>query len=361
MADRESGGLLQSIGQKLKQAEALLIESESRFKIMADCAPVALWMSDTTALCTFFNQGWLNFTGRKMEEEVGNGWAEGVHPLDLQRCMDIYLSAFNAREEFRMEYRLQRHDGEYRWILDHGAPRYTATGDFAGFIGSCIDITDRKQAEELVKASLREKELLLREIHHRVKNNLQVVSSLLRLQARKVGDDRVHEVFRESQNRIRVMALLHESLQKPDSPGEIDFGRYLRTVALGLFRSFGQDAQGIKLVMHIVDVSLGVDSAVLCGLIVNELISNSLKHAFPPGNDGEIRIELQCDEDQNYILTVGDNGIGLPGAESEASRSLGLELVSLLAGQLGGVVDVLNGNGTTFRVTFSEREYKERY
>jgi len=157
------------------------------------------------------------------------------------------------------------------------------------------------------------------------------------------------------------MALLHESLQKPDSPGAIDFGRYLRTVALGLFRSFGQDAQGIKLVMHIVDVSLGVDSAVLCGLIVNELISNSLKHAFPPGNDGEIRIELQCDEDQGYILTVGDNGIGLPGAESEASRSLGLELVSLLAGQLGGVVDVLNGNGTTFRVTFSEREYKERY
>src|SRR5262249_23199583 len=160
MADRESGGLLQSIGQKLKQAEALLIESESRFKIMADCAPVALWMSDTTALCTFFNQGWLNFTGRKMEEEVGNGWAEGVHPLDLQRCMDIYLSAFNARKEFRMEYRLRRHDGEYRWILDHGAPRYTATGDFAGFIGSCIDITERKQAEELVKASLREKELL---------------------------------------------------------------------------------------------------------------------------------------------------------------------------------------------------------
>jgi PAS domain S-box-containing protein len=135
-----------------------LAESEGRFRLMADAAPVMIWMSGPDKLCTYFNKPWLDFTGRPLQRQLGNGWSEGVHPDDLQRCLDTYVQAFDARQGFRMEYRLQRFDGEYRWILDTGVPQFEADGTFAGYIGSCIDITDQKRVEE----ALRESEARLR-------------------------------------------------------------------------------------------------------------------------------------------------------------------------------------------------------
>lgn len=134
---------------------------EAQFRIMADNAPVMIWISGTDKLCYFFNQGWLNFTGRSMAEEYGNGWAEGVHPDDFDRCLKIYTDHFDLQKEFKMDYRLKRHDGAYRWILDHGVPRYTDSGEFAGFIGSCIDIEEKKQTEENLEkiVSIRTREL----------------------------------------------------------------------------------------------------------------------------------------------------------------------------------------------------------
>jgi len=134
-----------------KRAEAALIESEQRFRHVTDTAPVMVWMSGTDKLCTYFNKPWLDFTGRTMEQELGNGWTEGVHPDDFSRCLETYTHAFDARQEFRMEYRLQRFDGEYRWLLDIGVPRFTSAGEFLGYIGSCIDIEDRKQAEAQIR------------------------------------------------------------------------------------------------------------------------------------------------------------------------------------------------------------------
>ncbi|MGA8477577.1 MAG: PAS domain S-box protein [Chthoniobacterales bacterium] len=130
-----------------KQAQDALRESEARFRTMANTAPVMIWMSGTDKLCTFFNKGWLDFTGRPLEQELGNGWAEGVHREDFDRCFEVYVNSFDARQPFTMEYRLRRSDGEYRWVLDIGTPRFAHDGTFIGYIGSCIDITERKQAE----------------------------------------------------------------------------------------------------------------------------------------------------------------------------------------------------------------------
>jgi len=131
-----------ALTRQLQASEAGLRESEERFRIAADAAPVLIWMSGMDKLCTFFNKRWLEFTGRSLEQEMGNGWAEGVHPNDLQRCLELYTEAFDARKAFAMQYRLRRNDGEYRWISDEGIPRYDAQGKFAGYIGSCVDVTE---------------------------------------------------------------------------------------------------------------------------------------------------------------------------------------------------------------------------
>ena len=128
-------------------------ESEERFRLVADTAPVLIWMSGTDKLCTYFNKPWLDFTGRSLEQELGNGWAEDVHPEDFQRCLDTYTQSFDRREKFRMEYRLRWHDGEYRWILDVGVPRFNQDRSFARYIGIGVDVIDRKQAEEALRAS----------------------------------------------------------------------------------------------------------------------------------------------------------------------------------------------------------------
>ncbi len=218
------------------------------------------------------------------------------------------------------------------------------------------DITERKRNEEQIKASLAEKEVLLKEIHHRVKNNLQVISSLLRLQSRYIQDENVMEMLKESQNRVRSMALVHEHLYQSKDLSRIDFSEYIRNLASHIFQAYEVKARGVKLNVKVVPVFLNIDTVVPCGLIINELVSNSLKYAFPEESVGDIYINFNYEHnnENKFILKVGDNGIGFPeGLEYKNSGSLGLRLVCSLVRQLKGEIERVNEVGTVFQITFS--------
>lgn len=215
------------------------------------------------------------------------------------------------------------------------------------------DISERKVAEEKIRASLREKEVLLKEIHHRVKNNLQVVSSLLGLQSRVLPDPQMRKTFQESQNRIHSMALLHGRLYESENLSEIDCQEYVSHLTAHLFRTYGVSTSRVRLNLQLEQTRMNMDSAVPCGLILNELVSNCLKYAFPEGREGEIRIEMRNQAGRPTCLTVADNGVGLASEVSLGStKSLGLRLVKILANQMGATLELNSCKGTEVKLVF---------
>ena len=226
--------------------------------------------------------------------------------------------------------------------------------EVAGIVGAFLDITERKHAEDQIKASLAEKDVLLKEIHHRVKNNLQIISSLLSLQSENIGSGDQEKTFRDSQNRIRSMALIHEKLYQSKDISRVDFAEYVRSLTAYLSRSY-VIGPGVTIVIDIEGVSLGIDMAIPCGLIINELVSNSLKYAFRDRQTGEVRIGLRR-SGTVFTLTIADNGPGLPpGVDFRDTPSLGLQLVNTLVEQLEGDIELDQSHGTTYRITFARQ------
>jgi two-component sensor histidine kinase len=224
------------------------------------------------------------------------------------------------------------------------------------------ELVERQRAEEQIKASLKEKEVLLKEIHHRVKNNLQIISSLLKLQSSYIKDKQALEMFKDSQSRIRSMALIHEKLYQSQNLSKINFAEYIHDLTMHLLRSYSTNSQQIHLRLTNNEIWLSIDTAVPCGLIINELVSNSLKHAFPIANqEGEIHVDLYASPDHKFTLIVSDNGIGFPQAlDFQNTESLGLELVCTLTEQLEGTIELDDRRGTTFKIMFAESEGLEK-
>ena len=221
------------------------------------------------------------------------------------------------------------------------------------------EVLERKRAEEKIKGSLKEKEMLLKEIHHRVKNNLQVVSSMLKIQSEYSQDKKTVDMFQESQNRVRSIALIHEMLYQSKNLSKIDFSEYIQPITTNLMRTYGVDPARIKLNINVKNVFMDLDRAIPCGLIINELFSNVLKHAFPEGRQGEVLIDLFQESSQEFTLLIKDNGVGLPiGMDFKNTDSLGLQLVNALVDQLGGAIVFEGRVGTTFRITFHNKEIK---
>jgi PAS domain S-box-containing protein len=256
---------------------------------------------------------------------------------------------------WRGEIRNRAKDGSIYWVDTTIVPFLGGDGQPLQYVAIRTDITDRKQALDALLGSLREKEALLREVHHRVKNNLQVITSLLRLEAGRIEHPVTQSVLREMQGRIRSMSLLHEAIYSSGSYAHIDLAAYMREVVTQLFRSVEAQPRRIELQLALTQVRLGLDQAILCGLIANELVSNCLKHAFPDGRAGVVQVELSAvDGGTGLRLTVKDDGVGLPvDFDTRRAESLGLQLVADLTDQLQGTLATGPGRAATFVIGFA--------
>ena len=341
-----------------KRAQEALQESEEDLRAIFDGVGDGIALIDTTGRIVKVNKRIAETGGYTEDEIIGKRIAifKMFPPQSLAKMLSNFAKLISGQDCPPFDVEVYTKAGK-KLDVELRSSLLRKGGRVVGMVGVMRDITERKRAEEQIKASLKEKEVLLKEIHHRVKNNLQVISSLLYLQSRNIEDNQTLEMFQDSQHRVRSMALVHERLYQSQDMARVDFAQYVRNLANHLFRSYGVNSNLIRLKINVDDVFLGIDTAIPFGLIINELVSNSLKHAFPDGREGEIRIGLRAD-DGEFSLVVSDNGVGFPrDLDFRDTQSLGLRLVNTLVEQLEGTIELDRSDGTAFKITFAEPRY----
>jgi PAS domain S-box-containing protein len=346
--------VLAALAEEHERSAHVVRESEERFRLVANTAPVMIWMAGTDRLCTYVNQPWLEFTGRTLEAELGNGWVEAVHQEDLERCLKTSSEAFGQRQSFEMEYRVRRHDGDYRWILDIGVPRFNPDGDFAGYIGSCVDITERKLAEEalasvghrLIVAHEEERTWIARELHDDIVQRIALVTVELERWDQQAPDTAtgVHDHIRQARQRLFDLGKDIQALSHRLHSSKLEY--------LGLVKAAQSFCRELSEQRHVriefkhsdVPAMLPKDISLCLFRVLQEALQNAVKHS------GAQDFSVEVHGTQRGIhLTVSDSGIGFNLHDAVNHQGLGLismrERLRLVKGELS--IQSKPGRGTT--------------
>lgn len=344
-----------------KEAEEKLRESEEMYRSLVKTLPDAVTMTDLEGNINYVSPRTLELHGFNNENELlGKSAFELIDPSEHEIAMKNLKKTLDDGFARNLEYTLKNKDGSTFTGLLNTALIKDAHGEPKSFIATMRDISERKQTEEQIKKSLDEKEVLLREIHHRVKNNIQVISSMLHLYSAYIKDEPYLEAFHDIQNRIKSMALIHEKLYQTKDMAQVDFNEYIKDLVNSLFRFYGININKIKPKIEVKGISLGLDAGIPCGLIINELVSNSLKHGFGQDMEGMIHIKMKPENKNAVALIVSDNGKGFPqDFDFKNTKTFGLQLVITLVEQLGGNIELNNKGGTEFKITFEKGKEKE--
>jgi PAS domain S-box-containing protein len=334
-----------------KQAEEALKRSEERYRTLFENNPIETITVDFEGRVTGFNKTKRKAAKKRPGDRLPNigdrMYTEeyaGKHTIDMRAELMDCLTSGKSKEFSELEH--------------NGVVWHTNIAPFPeGAIITSIDITARKQAQNKLTASLKEKEVLLKEVHHRVKNNMQVISSLLSLQSQHIKDKESLTMFQESQNRIRAMALIHEKLYTSEDLAHIDIAGYIHSLTHQLITTYRTIASRVNMDIAITDIFLTITTAIPCGLIINELVTNALKHAFPHQQKGTITVSMTPSTNDRLILTVSDTGIGFPKEiDFRNTTTLGMQLVTSLVEQLEGTITLDRSEGTRFRIKFRAQE-----
>jgi len=349
-----------------KRVDAALEKSRTLLATSEIIAGWGSWEFDIVSRTSHISEGLKRISGLPADyplnvphQSVTN---DLLHPDDVAMFNGHMDRTIQEGMPWNCEYRIIRKDnGEVRYRRSRGEAKRDETGRIVRVIGADVDITDLKQAEEKIRASLLEKETLLKEIHHRVKNNMQMISSLLNLQSNYVQDEKAKEALWNSIERIGIMASIHTQLYQSQDLTKVDFSVFIQELISSIRQSYGRAESPIEINVDAGEISLSIDNSIPCGLILNELIANALKHAFPEGKEGEINIGVRL-EDNQVVLTVQDNGIGFSESiDFTKVKSLGLDMVNILARQMHGKIDMQVDGGTTWTITLNlknEREWR---
>ena len=306
---------------------------------------------DNDEIIVYTNASFCEITGYRKRDLIGRVASDLLLQEQDVPKMKSKIEARNEAKKEGYEIKITTKTGKTKWMKISASPVIDEKGNILGSLGVHSDITVQKEREFELAQSVEEKKILLQEIHHRVKNNLQIVSSLLSLQAKISKSPETAEILLSNQDRINSMAMVHELLYRSDKFKNIHFRKYIENLLTSISNSI-LDKTRMNIVSEISDIKINIDTVVPCGLIVNELISNAIKHAFIGRDKGTISIKAHHDENQ-LTLVIEDNGIGLPADYQEKSQnSLGLQLVEILTDQLDGIVNIDLSNGTSFTISF---------